>query len=126
MGERIENGRGAVPKGHRGVGRAAAEDRPELRGRTGRAGRQPHLAEADAGEELAAGDAEVPVAGGGGTAGGGGGAERRRRGCGRSAPDAPGHGAHQVEDVFRWSVARARSYCFLFAECERGDWTRCE
>lgn len=52
-------------QGDRGVGRAAAEDRPELRGRPGQARRQPHLAEADAGEELAAGDAEVAVAGGG-------------------------------------------------------------
>ena len=57
----------ALAQGDRGVGRAAAEDRPQLRGRAGQTGRQPHLAEADAGEELAEGHAEVAVAGGGGT-----------------------------------------------------------
>ena len=79
-----------MTQGDRGVGRAAAENRPELRGRTGRARRQPHLAEADAGEELAEGDAEVAVDGGGG---GGGGTERRWGGRRRPEANATGHGA---------------------------------
>ena len=80
----------ALAQGDRGVGRAAAEDRPQLRGRAGQAGRQPHLAEADAGEELAEGHAEVAVAGGGGAGRG----RWRRRRWRRPEENAAGHGAY--------------------------------
>ena len=83
----------ALAQGDRGVGRAAAEDRPQLRGRAGQAGRQPHLAEADAGEELAEGHAEVAVAGGAGGGGGGSGRGRWRR-WRRPEANAAGHGAY--------------------------------
>ena len=79
-----------MTQGDRGVGRAAAENRPELRGRTGRARRQPHLAEADAGEELAEGHAEVAVAGGGGAGRG----RWRRRRWRRPEENAAGDGAY--------------------------------
>ena len=75
-----------MTQGDRGMGRAAAENRPELRGRRGQARRQPHLAEANAGEELAEGDAEVAVDGRRGT-------ERRWRGRRRPEANATGHGA---------------------------------
>ena len=83
----------AMKQGDRGVGRAAAENRPELRGRSGRARRQPNVAEADEGEELAERDAALPVARGGG-GGGGGGRGQRRRGWRRPEANAAGYGAH--------------------------------